>query len=60
VAKEKILLYEGEVEFAATVRFEKDSPTLRLEFQPCNDRVCLAPAVLDIPIAAGKRDSKQK
>jgi uncharacterized protein YyaL (SSP411 family) len=54
VAKEKILLYEGEVEIAANVKFEGAAPTVRLEFQPCNDRACLAPAELDIPITTGK------
>jgi len=54
VAKERVLLYEGSVEITAKVRADRDSLILRLEYQACNDQVCLAPATLDIPVKTGK------
>jgi uncharacterized protein YyaL (SSP411 family) len=53
---EKVALYEGKVEITARIRLAeaaKSSPlrlTFRLSYQACNDRLCLAPASLEIPL----------
>jgi uncharacterized protein YyaL (SSP411 family) len=60
---EKVALYEGSVELTARVRLAPDTKAtpdeLRLvvRHQACNDRVCLAPARLNVPVAlTGGRD----
>jgi hypothetical protein len=53
---EKVALYEGKVELIARIRLAQDvkpgSIPLRLmiSYQACNDRLCLAPASLEIPL----------
>ena len=51
VSKEKVLLYEGEVEITARVRPTGNALILQVDYQACNDRVCLAPATLEIPLS---------
>jgi hypothetical protein len=51
VSKEKVLLYEEEVEITARVRPTGNALILQVDFQACNDRVCLAPATLEIAIS---------
>ena len=54
---EKVALYEGSVELTARVRLDPDAKAipdaLRLvvRHQACNDRACLAPARLTVPVA---------
>jgi uncharacterized protein YyaL (SSP411 family) len=56
IGTEKIPLYEGKVQVTARVRLAettKPGPAdlkLELNYQACNDRLCLAPAVLEIPL----------
>lgn len=53
---EKVAMYEGKVEIAARIRLAetvKPGPlrlVLRLNYQACNDRLCLAPARLEVPL----------
>ncbi len=53
---EKVALYEGKIDipFRVTlpreIRAGKTTMRLRLNYQPCNDRLCLAPASLAIPL----------
>jgi uncharacterized protein YyaL (SSP411 family) len=53
---EKVALYEGKVEITARIRIAepaKPGPlrlTLKLSYQACNDKLCLAPASLEIPL----------
>jgi DsbC/DsbD-like thiol-disulfide interchange protein len=56
IGTEKIPLYEGKVQFTARLRLAADAKpgpvqlTLKLTYQACNDRLCLAPAKLEIPL----------
>jgi DsbC/DsbD-like thiol-disulfide interchange protein len=56
VGTEKVTLYEGTVEFTARLRLSDQAKpgtvhvTLQLEYQACNDRVCQAPAHLELPL----------
>ena len=53
---EKVALYEGKIDIPFRVslpreiRAGKTTVRLRLNYQACNDRVCLAPASLAIPL----------
>ncbi len=53
---EKVAVYEGKVQLTARMRLAesiKPGPlrlTLKLNYQACNDRLCLAPASLEIPL----------
>ncbi len=53
---EKVTLYEGKVRITARLRLAADagpgsvSLKLKLSYQACNDRLCLAPASLEIPV----------
>jgi len=53
---EKVALYEGNVNIPFRVTLPRDARAgkttvrLRLNYQPCDDRVCLAPASLAIPL----------
>ena len=53
---EKVSLYEGNVNIPFRVTLPRDARVgkttvvLRLKYQPCDDRVCLAPASLAIPL----------
>ena len=53
---EKVALYEGKVELTARLKLADDaSPgpfkvSLKLSYQACNDRLCQAPARLEIPL----------
>jgi hypothetical protein len=53
---EKVALYEGKIEINARIRLaEQARPgpvrlTLKLRYQACNDKLCLAPASLGIPL----------
>jgi hypothetical protein len=53
---EKVALYEGKIQLTARIRLaEQVQPgplrlTLKLSYQACNDRLCLAPASLEIPL----------
>ncbi len=53
---EKVGLYEGQVEINARIRLvaeAKSGPlrlTFKLSYQACNDKLCLAPASLEIPL----------
>ena len=52
---EEVSLYEGEVILTARVRLDKDTPadtlTFQLRYQACNDRACLAPTTLKVPLS---------
>ena len=54
---EKASVYEGKIMLTARVRLDaKARPgpltlSLRLSYQACNDRACLAPATLNVPLA---------
>jgi hypothetical protein len=56
LGKEKVSLYEGKVEIPISLSLRRAIPTgkakilFRLRFQACNDKVCLAPANLAIPL----------
>jgi hypothetical protein len=56
IGPDKVALYEDKVQITARIRLAeaaKPGPlrlTLRLNYQACNDRLCLAPATLDIPL----------
>jgi uncharacterized protein YyaL (SSP411 family) len=62
IGTEKVMLYEGTVELQARFQLAEDSKpgpgtiVLRLSYQACNDRLCQAPARLEIPltVTAGK------
>jgi uncharacterized protein len=53
---EKVPLYEGKLQIKARIRLAADARPgsiplkLRLNYQACNDRLCLAPANLEIPV----------
>ena len=53
---EKVALYEGTVEFVARLRLADGAKagtvnvTLILSYQACNDRLCQAPAKLEVPL----------
>ena len=53
---EKVALYEGKVEFTARLRLADDAKpgavkvSFKLSYQACNDRLCQAPAKLEIPL----------
>jgi DsbC/DsbD-like thiol-disulfide interchange protein len=53
---ERVSLYEGEVAIAARVRLDPgikavpETLTFRVQYQACNDRACLAPATLTVPV----------
>jgi uncharacterized protein YyaL (SSP411 family) len=53
---ETVALYEGKIEITARIRLaEQARPgplrlTLKLSYQACNDKLCLAPASLGIPL----------
>ena len=53
---EKVALYEGKVEFTARFKLADDAKpgstkvSLKLSYQACNDRLCQAPATLEIPL----------
>jgi uncharacterized protein len=55
-------LYEGETTIklhllaANTLPLGKKTITLRVKYQACNDRACLAPAVLDVPVTLDVRE----
>ena len=50
---EKVAVYEGKVALTVRVRPDKsaDLVTLRVRYQACDDRSCLAPAFLTVPVA---------
>ncbi len=54
---EKVSLYEGKVELKARLRLAEDVKPgklelkLRLSYQACDDRLCRAPAKLEIPLS---------
>jgi uncharacterized protein YyaL (SSP411 family) len=56
LGKEKVSLYEGKVVLPVTLAVRREVPAgkvkvlLKLKFQACNDKVCLAPASLTIPL----------
>jgi uncharacterized protein YyaL (SSP411 family) len=56
IGTEKVPLYQGTVRFAARLRLAESAQPgslqlkLKLSFQACNDRLCLAPANLEIPL----------
>ncbi len=53
---EKVSLYEGKVPLTVRIRLASDAKpgmirvNLQLSYQACNDRLCLAPARLEIPL----------
>jgi uncharacterized protein YyaL (SSP411 family) len=53
---EKVALYEGKVEFNARLKLADDAKpgpvelSFRLSYQACNDRLCQAPAKLEVPL----------
>jgi uncharacterized protein YyaL (SSP411 family) len=65
---EKVALYEGNIEFSARLRLAEDTGpgsialNLRLSYQACNDRLCLAPAHLEVPlnVSVERGESKSK
>ena len=57
LGQEKVALYEGKVEIPVRLSLAPDGPArhedelkLKLNYQACDDRVCLAPASLAIPL----------
>ena len=56
VGTEKVALYEGKVEFTARLKISEQAKPgavavpLKLSYQACNDRVCQAPAQLEISL----------
>jgi DsbC/DsbD-like thiol-disulfide interchange protein len=54
--KEKVALYEGELEFKAVCVVSSDAKAgsvilkYQLTYQACNDRLCQAPVALEIPL----------
>ncbi|MGP0065263.1 MAG: DUF255 domain-containing protein [Isosphaeraceae bacterium] len=56
IGTEKVPLYEGKVAIAVRLRLAADARPgsirlkLGLSYQACNDRLCLAPATLEIPV----------
>jgi uncharacterized protein YyaL (SSP411 family) len=58
---EKVALYEGNLNLPFRVTLPRDARAgkttvrLRLNYQPCDDRVCLAPASLSIPLEVSLR-----
>jgi DsbC/DsbD-like thiol-disulfide interchange protein len=56
VGTEKVALYEGKVEFTARLKVSEQAKSgavrvpLKLSYQACNDRVCQAPAQLEISL----------
>jgi uncharacterized protein len=57
---EKVPVYEGEIAVTVRLRLNADadlkglSLPLRLKYQACDDRSCLAPATLEIPVKLGE------
>ena len=56
---EKVALYEGETKITASVRLDAGAKppatlTFRLKYLACDDRACLAPATLSVPVALGR------
>jgi DsbC/DsbD-like thiol-disulfide interchange protein len=55
--EEKASVYEGEVKLTARVRLDAQARpgpmtlNLKISYQACNDRACLAPATLTVPLA---------
>jgi uncharacterized protein len=53
---EKVSLYEGKVTFTARLKLADDARpgsikvSFKVSYQACNDRLCLAPARLDVPL----------
>ena len=53
---EKVALYEGNVDFNARLKLADDAKagaftvSLTLSYQACNDRLCQAPATLEVPL----------
>jgi hypothetical protein len=53
---QKVALYDGHINIPFHVTLSPDvgagriTLTLKLNYQPCNDRACLAPAILSIPL----------
>jgi hypothetical protein len=53
---EQVALYEGKVEFTARLRLSDDARAgsvkvpFTLSYQACNDRLCQAPATLEVPL----------
>jgi uncharacterized protein len=53
---EKVALYEGKVQFTARLKLADDAKagtakiTFRLSYQACNDKLCQAPARLEVPL----------
>jgi hypothetical protein len=58
---EKMNLYENEVTIKARIKADaglapgRREVTLRVKYQACNDRSCLAPATLEVPVAVEVR-----
>lgn len=56
LGQERVALYEGKVQIPIHVSWDptaqggKMTLTLKLNYQACDDKVCLAPASLDIPL----------
>ena len=54
---EKASVYEGEIKLTARVRLDAQAQpgpltlSLKVGYQACNDRACLAPATLNVPLA---------
>jgi uncharacterized protein YyaL (SSP411 family) len=53
---EKVALYEGRTRMTARIRLDRDARAgpatlhFQVRFQACNDRACLAPATLTVPV----------
>ncbi|MHC5541931.1 protein-disulfide reductase DsbD domain-containing protein, partial [Singulisphaera rosea] len=58
---EKVSVYEGQARIKVHLRLKDDARTmpetvdLRVRYQTCNDRSCLAPATVSVPITLEKR-----
>jgi uncharacterized protein YyaL (SSP411 family) len=56
IGTEKVALYEGNLELTARIRLAEGAKAgsiplkLKLSYQACNDRLCLAPATLEVPL----------
>jgi uncharacterized protein len=54
---EEVALYEGQATLTARVRLDPDAKTtpaaltFQLHYQACNDRACLAPAILSVTVS---------
>jgi uncharacterized protein len=53
----KVSLYEGTAKVTARVQLGRDAKAIpgtlrfRVRYQACNDRACLAPATLTVPVS---------